>query len=172
MDKVGQIVFVVDTSVLISDPNVFFKLGSNHIVIPIAVIKELDGLKKSSNPASAKAARKVTRILDELGSSQDIAYGAETHTGAIVTILGRHMTIHDLTSDADNKIVGTALRLRLETGNIDVIVLTTDGNMRNIARAYGMKAENYPLGLNIYADHPNRKSCYSGTELLVNDKAA
>ncbi len=171
MVKAQKTIYVVDTSVLIEDPEVFFRLGRCQIVIPMAVMKELDGLKKSTNPARAGAARRVTRILDELSSNQDIAHGANTSSGSVVRIFSRHMTIDGLASDADNKIVGSALRLKLETGNANVIVLTTDGNVRNVARSYGMKAQNYPSGLTHFIDNPDTKPC-SLTKPSLDIKAA
>jgi PhoH-like ATPase len=150
MDRAQETVYVIDTSVLIADPKVFFRLGRSQIVIPLAVMKELDGLKKSSNPSRAGAARRVTRILDVLSSNQDIACGAETFAGSLVRIFSRYLAVDGLASDADNKIVGTALSIKHETGIDNVVLLTTDGNMRNVSRAFGLRAENYPLGLNIF----------------------
>ena len=49
MDDVRKKIFVIDTSVLIEDPDVLFKLGGNEIVIPTAVLKELDGLTTVDN---------------------------------------------------------------------------------------------------------------------------
>lgn len=44
------------------------------------------------------AARKVSRILDRLGSNQDIASGAKTSTGSVIRICHRHVMIDDLSS--------------------------------------------------------------------------
>jgi len=158
MDDVVQTVYVVDTSVLIADPEVFFRLGRSQIVIPAAVIQELDGLQKSSNPARAGAATRVKGLLHELGGRLDEAYRAATYTGATVRIFGRYMIIRGLASYTDNRIVGTALRLKLETGNANTIVLLTiDAKMRQLARAHGINAETYPFGLKSVADNPNKK---------------
>ncbi len=136
--------YVVDTSVLISEPDIFYKLGKHQIVIPTAVIRELDGLKNSAVAATASSARRVSRTLDCLGSTQNIACGAITSVGSTVRICNRYQTVNDLASFADNKIVGTALKLK-ETSESNVIMLTTDGNMRNVARAHGLRAEAYPF---------------------------
>ncbi len=135
--------YVIDTCVLIDDPDAFSKLGKNQIVIPGAVMKELDGLKRSWDPDRAKPARQVTRILDRLSRRQDIKLGATTSAGSIVRIYNSHAVIDDLASGADNRIVGTAIQLTMD-GDY-VILLTNDGNMRNIARSYGVTAEGYPL---------------------------
>ncbi len=87
--------YVLDTSVLINDPDVFYKLGDNQIIIPTAVIKEIDGLKRNPDPEEprTKAARKVSRMLDRLGSSQDISTGAKTYAGSTVRISTKYKVI-------------------------------------------------------------------------------
>lgn len=47
-------VYVVDTSVLIDYPDIFYKLGNNQIVVPTAVIRELDGIKRNPDPHERK----------------------------------------------------------------------------------------------------------------------
>jgi predicted ribonuclease YlaK len=158
LDDVSKKIFVIDTGVLIEDPDVLFKLGGNEIVIPTAVLKELDGLKKHPDPDEhrAKAARQVTRTLDMLGSYQDISTGARTSVGSIVRIYNQYQVIDDLASSADNRIVGTAIKLKEEaTGR--VILVSTDGNMRNVTRSYKIKAENYPFSLGDSVDRPKAR---------------
>lgn len=158
MDDVRKKIFVIDTSVLIEDPDVLFKLGGNEIVIPTAVLKELDGLKKHPDPDEhrAKAARQVTRTLDMLGSYQDISTGAKTSAGSIVRIYNQYHVIDDLASSADNRIVGSAIKLE-EEGTGRVILVSTDGNMRNVTRSYKIKAENYPFFLGDSVDRPKAR---------------
>jgi PhoH-like ATPase len=139
-------IYVLDTSVLIEDPDALYKFKGNELVIPTAVIKEIDGLKKDPDPDSlrAKAAREVARTLDRLGSYQDISTGAKTSAGTSIRICTQFKAIDDLASNADNRIVGTAIKLKEETDG-QVILVSTDGNMRNITRAYKIRAENYPF---------------------------
>jgi rRNA-processing protein FCF1 len=158
LDDVRKKIFVIDTSVLIEDPDVLFKLGGNEIVIPTAVLKELDGLMKHPDPDEhrAKAARRVTRTLDMLGSYQDISTGARTSAGSIVRICNQYKVIDDLASNADNRIIGTAIKLK-EEGNGRIILVSTDGNMRNVTRSYKIKAENYPFSLGDFIDRPKAR---------------
>jgi predicted ribonuclease YlaK len=139
-------IYVLDTSVLIEDPDALYKFKGNELVIPTAVIKEIDGLKKDHDPDSGrgKAAREVARTLDRLGSYQDISEGAKTSAGTSIRICTQYKAIDDLASNADNRIVGTAIKLKEETDS-QVILVSTDGNMRNITRAYKIRAENYPF---------------------------
>ena len=141
-------VFVVDTSVMIDDPDVFFNLGRKWIVVPTAVIRELDGLKRSTDSKKACAAKRASRTLDDLGYHQDIAFGALTSAGSIVRIFGGYETVNDLESWADNRIVGAAVRLKEENKHYNVVMVSNDRNMCTITRAYGIEAEHYPFSRN------------------------
>jgi PhoH-like ATPase len=138
-------VVVVDTSVVMADPGIFYHLGRKWIIVPIAVLGELDGLKKSTDPKKSKAARKASRTLDMLGYRQDIAVGSITEAGSVVRIFSRYTPVDDLSSAADNRIVGAAIRLKEENEHYDILMLTNDRNMRNVARSYGIMSEGYPL---------------------------
>jgi len=115
-------------------------------------------LKKHPDPNEyrGKAARQVTRTLDMLGSYQDISTGARTSAGSIVRICNQYKVVDDLASSADNRIVGTAIKLK-EEGTGRVILVSTDGNMRNVTRSYKIKAENYPFSLGDSVDRPKAR---------------
>ena len=146
MKATQENIFVIDTCVLLNDPEIFAKLGQSQIVIPTAVIKELDRFKKNPDPKEprAMAARKVARTLDTLGTRQNIAAGAKNSSGATVRISNQYIPVDDLASNADNRIVGTALKLQKESEG-HVILVTGDGNMRNVTRSYGIEATSHPL---------------------------
>jgi PhoH-like ATPase len=141
-------VFVLDTCVILEDPDVFFKLGRKWIVVPTAVIRELDGLKRSSDSKKACAARRAARTLDDLSYRQNITIGAITSAGSAVRIFNRYETLDDLESWADNRILGAAVRLKSENAHYNVVIVTKDRNMRTVGRVYGIEAENYPLSRN------------------------
>lgn len=151
MKKMRRFTYVPDTSVLVSNPKLPYELGLRHkpgachIVIPAAVIRELDGIKKDMKTFKGKAARYVARMLDRFSSYADLIAGVQLSTGGILHTSYEYDYINELASDADNKIVGTAIKLKRENGGT-VIVLTTDGNMRTISRMHGLKGEFYPFG--------------------------
>ena len=93
---------LVDPSVIISGLDVFINLGGQWIIVPTVVIKELDGLKLSSDSKKAGAPRKASRTLDNLGYHQNIAFVAITRMGSIVRIVNRYATVDALASVADN----------------------------------------------------------------------
>jgi rRNA-processing protein FCF1 len=136
--------YVLDTTVLIYDSDVIFKDGTADFVIPMAVIKELDGLKKSEDGNVARSARQVSRTLDRLSSYSELAQGVRLATGSILKVYSGYTAIDDLASDADNKIVGATIKLKKEVTNL--VLCTTDNNMRVVARAHGIVAEPYLFG--------------------------
>lgn len=135
--------YVLDTTVLIYDPDIMFKTGEADWVIPLAVIREIDGLKNSDKELVAKAARQIARTLDRFGSYGDLIAGVKLPTGTILRIIEGYESIDALASDADNRILGAALLLKNAGEN--VTLFTTDTNMRTVARVYGIKAEYSPF---------------------------
>jgi PIN domain len=134
--------YVLDTTILIEDPDIFDKIAGDA-VIPFVVLRELDGLKNSDHVHISKAARKVSRTLDRLGSYNDLTEGVRLLTGAVLKIVKAFDPVDALASDADNKIIGTVLRLQRE-GHSDIVLVSTDDNMRIAAKALGLKAEYWP----------------------------
>ena len=135
--------YVLDTTALIYDPDIMFKIGEADWVIPLAVIREIDGLKNSDKDLVAKAARQIARTLDRLSSYGDLTAGVKLPTDKTLRVLAMYESVDVLASDADNKILGAALSLK--NAGEDVTLFTTDTNMRTVARAYGIKAEYTPI---------------------------
>lgn len=143
MDNKPRKVYVLDTTVLIYDPDIMSKTAEADWVIPLVVIRELDGLKNSDKELVAKAARQIARTLDRLSSYGDLVTGVKLPTGRTLRVFAGYESVDALTSDADNKILGAALSLK--NSGEDVTLFTTDTNMRTVARAYGVKAEYTPI---------------------------
>lgn len=142
IEMVRKWTYVLDTSIMIYDPEIMYRLGDSRIVLPAAVVKELDGLKNSPYRNTGRAARKAARILDMLGIYGNLAEGVELHTGGSVLLYHEYEAIDDLASAVDNRVVGAAIRLKRKWG--DVVLLTMDSNMRTVSRAHGVRADFYP----------------------------
>ncbi len=56
--------YVLDTSVLLSDPRALFRFAEHDVVLPIVVITELEG--KRHHPELGFYARSALRLLDDL----------------------------------------------------------------------------------------------------------
>jgi PhoH-like ATPase len=65
---------VVDTNVLLHNPNALFVFKEHHVVIPFAVVEELDAMKKS-NDDLGRNARETIRHLDRLRSQGNLTQG-------------------------------------------------------------------------------------------------
>ena len=145
-------IYVLDTSAMMQNPNIFYELGEyhdfgkSHIYVPLATIKEIDGLKKGKD-TRARHAREIARTLDRLGSCGNLKSGVQLSTGGVLRVCDSYDHIDALDSDVDNKVIGTAMKIHRETGKA-VTVLCTDTNMRNICRDKEIKGEFWPFGVN------------------------
>ncbi|MGB7978090.1 MAG: PhoH family protein [Chlamydiales bacterium] len=77
--KVSRKTFVIDTNVLIHDPNAIQKFQDNDVVIPLSVLEELDSLKRYSDEAG-KNSREVIRYIDSLKAEKI----GDLHTGVVI----------------------------------------------------------------------------------------
>lgn len=156
VEKSGQVrtnrIFVLDTNVLLHDPNALFAFKGVVIVIPFIVLEELDKFKKENNE-KGRNARETIRKLDELRSKGRLSEGVELKNGStsILKIMlnpneitfstAIKQDIHDI---KDNLILQTVHDL-LKDGN-QVTLVTKDINVRVKADALNIDAEDYAKG--------------------------
>jgi PhoH-like ATPase len=135
--------FVLDTNVLIHDPESLFKFEDNDVVIPMVVIEELDRLKKGHGEI-AYSVRQALKHIDALREKGNIAAGIPMKNGGSVRI-EHNPFMKDLISP-DNAIIKTALDI-LEKMNKDkyrpVILVSKDTAVRIKAESLGLFAEDY-----------------------------
>ena len=143
-----QKTFVLDTNVLLHNPNSLFVFEDNHVVLPLAVIEEIDDLKKRQDEIGANA-RTVSRILDKLRGQDNLAQGVSLKDGGSVRIEINHCHLPrkgDLAKvldpgKPDNRILAVALNLaRKQTNNL-VTLVSKDLNLRLKADVLGLPAE-------------------------------
>ena len=75
-----QKTYVLDTNVLIQSPEALEAFEDNHIVLPLAVLEELDGLKNAEGE-KGRSARQVIRFLEELRSQGSLVEGVSLPGG-------------------------------------------------------------------------------------------
>jgi PhoH-like ATPase len=143
-------IFVLDTNVLLHDPQAIFKFEENTVVIPIYVIEEVDQFKKELSERGRNA-RLIARTLDELReqnghSLQDGVDIAEGGRLVIATPADAELWRSRDNRQMDHAILGTALELRDAQPERKVIFVTMDSNLRIRADALGLIAENYEGG--------------------------
>lgn len=138
--------YVLDTSVLLSDPRAVLRFDEHAVVLPVVVISELEG--KRHHPELGYFARSALRLLDALRNR----HGRLDHPVPIgeaggtlrVELNGAESTVLPAgirTADNDARILGVAVTLA--RGGDDVIVVSKDLPMRIKASALGLAAQEY-----------------------------
>ncbi len=138
--------FVLDTSVLLSDPRALKRFAEHDVVLPVVVITELEA--KRHHPELGYFARSALRTLDELRvrhGKLDQAVEANEAGGTIRVELN-HTDQSVLPSgfrlgDNDTRILAVAANLKAE--GLAVTVVSKDLPMRVKASALGIEAEEY-----------------------------
>ena len=138
--------YVIDTSVLLSDPHALLRFDEHEVVIPVVVVTELEA--KRTHPELGYFARSALRLLDDLRVShgrldEPIPVG---DSGGTVRVELNHTDVSVLPSgfqlgDNDTRILAVARNLAAD-GN-DVILVSKDLPMRVKASSVGLTAEEY-----------------------------
>lgn len=141
-----QKLYLLDTNVLIHDPEALFKFSNALVGIPSMVIEELDAFKRESSDR-ARSAREAIRHLDALRSRGSLQAGVELDNGGVIRIMFlKEGSAHDLPFKMpieDNEILLLARSLQ---GEYDVYFITKDFNARVKADALGIHTEDYLKG--------------------------
>lgn len=137
--------FVLDTSVLLSDPRAMFRFAEHEVVLPIVVINELE--KKRNDPEIGYFARKALRLLDDLRQQHErLDFPVTVGDGGTLRVELNHIDQSVLPSgfqlgDNDSRILAVAANLAAE--GFAVTVVSKDLPMRVKASSIGIKAEEY-----------------------------
>lgn len=144
-------IYVLDTSVLLSDPNAFFSFEDNDVVIPAVVIEEVDS-KKSYQDEIGRNARRISRILDNFRNMGKLHESIPLEGGGTFRVELNHKAMTFLAdyfveSNNDNRILAVAKNLQLEENQKPqpkkVILVSKDAIMRVKADALGVEAQDY-----------------------------
>lgn len=137
--------YVLDTSVLLSDPKALFRFKEQEVVIPIIVINELE--KKRHDPEIGYYARQALRHLDDLRQEHErLDFPIQVGDGGILRVELNRIDQSVLPAgfqlgDNDSRILAVAFSLASEGCNVTVV--SKDLPMRVKASALGMNAEEY-----------------------------
>lgn len=143
--KTGERTYVIDTSVLLSDPKAIFRFAEHSVVLPVVVISELE--KKRNDPEIGFFAREALRNLDELRREHErLDFPIAVGTGGSLRVELNHSNQTVLPSglqlgDNDSRILAVALNLANE--GMAVTVVSKDLPMRVKAASIGLAAEEY-----------------------------
>lgn len=136
---------VIDTNVLLSDPEVVNGFADAHIVIPEMVLPEIDKLKTARvDPELRYKGRQVSRILFELSERGSLNDGVEMPNGSKLRIVdipeGAAVPSGLSGRNADDRIIAVAVSLMAEAGE-PVTLVTNDLNMLLKAQRFGLTVE-------------------------------
>ena len=141
---------VIDTNVLLSQPEVIHTFHDADVVIPEMVLSEIDKLKTARvDPELRYKGRQFSRILFELSEVGSLHDGVELAGGSTLRIVGlgsdNDMPPGLSARNTDDRILAVALRLAKETGN-KVTLVTNDLNMLIKAQTFHLDVERVEIG--------------------------
>ncbi|MCU1514606.1 MAG: PhoH family protein, partial [Microbacteriaceae bacterium] len=137
--------YVLDTSVLLSDPKAIFRFSEHAVVLPVVVISELES--KRHDPEIGYFARQALRNLDELRIQHErLDFPIAVGDGGSLRVELNHSNMSVLPSglqlnDNDSRILAVALNL--SNDGLDVVVVSKDLPLRVKAASIGLAAEEY-----------------------------
>lgn len=138
-------IFVLDTNVLIHDPNCIYNFRGNDVILPIFVVEEIDKLKRNQN--TAIQARMVSRVLDGIREKGSLAKGVELPNDIFFKVEIRNdvsLLPRTLSRDVmDNNIISVTLGVKQDNPGRKVIIVSKDINMRIKADSLGLEVEDY-----------------------------
>jgi PhoH-like ATPase len=139
--------FVLDTSVLLADPGALYRFAEHEVIIPIAVIGELE--TKRDHPELGYFARAALRALDDLRITHGRLDKALTITpeGGTLSVELNHTDLstlpHGFLRDGTNDSRILAIAKNLMSDGKDVVLVTKDLPLRVKASSVGVEAQEY-----------------------------
>lgn len=139
--------YVLDTNVLLSDPDCLTVFEDNNVCLPITVLEELDKFKTNQGELGRNA-RKVSRQIDALRLAGSLSDGVSLGEGmGCLRVESENVAFgfKHLANSNDNYILGTTRRLaeKIEAMGGKVILVTKDINLRIKADVLGVEAQDY-----------------------------
>jgi PhoH-like ATPase len=140
--------YILDTNVLLHDPNSLLSFVDNHVLIPIEVIEEIDRFKRESTDLGQNA-RSVSRMLDGFRGTGSLSEGVDLPNGGKLKI-AFYKNGHSGNGDGafngntvDNRILLLAASIQKTQPKNPTILVSKDINLRIKADALGLQAEDY-----------------------------
>ena len=142
--------YILDTNVVLHDPNSLLNFADNHVLIPIEVIEEIDRFKRESSELGQNA-RQVSRMLDGFRGEGSLSEGVKLPNGGKLKIAFQknghshaNGDSHILNSNSvDNRILAFAASIQKAQPKNPTILVSKDINLRIKADALGLQAEDY-----------------------------
>lgn len=139
-----QKTYILDTNVLIQAPYALQSFEDNHLVLPLAVLEELDGLKNAEGERGANA-RQVIRYLESLRTAGNLLEGVPLPGGGTLRLEVNCVDVKLPEGFPDHKNDNRILKvcLGLQNRKTPVILVTKDIVVRVKAQMLGIQAEDF-----------------------------
>ncbi|NGX45409.1 MAG: PhoH-like protein [Chlamydiae bacterium] len=134
--------YIIDTNVLLHDPDAINKFKDSDIIIPLPVLEELDNLKRNTDERGRNA-RHVIRFIDSFKGKGDFNKGVELQTGSTLCIRARIKTQRDFPLPQERSNLKLQIAFQEQEQHDKVVFLSKDLVMRVKAEAIGLAAEDY-----------------------------
>jgi len=137
--------FILDTNILLHDPEAIFGFADNAVWLPIVVIEEIDSFKKDGSELGRNA-REVARRVDALRALGSLVDGVPLDGGGTLYV---GMTDRELPAgfhlhhQADDRILAVCLEVRARFPDDPVALVTLDTNLRIRANVLDLEAVDY-----------------------------
>lgn len=144
-------IYVLDTNVLLQDPNAIFAFEDNEVIIPAVVLEEIDSKKRNADELGRNA-RQVSRLLDSLRNKGRLHDSIQLDNGGTLKVELNHRSfakMQDVFAEItnDNRILAVALNYHMEEQTSSeprpVIMVSKDMLVRIKADVLGLPAEDY-----------------------------
>ena len=166
-------IFVLDTNVILHDYRSIYKFQENNLVIPIAVLEEVDKFKKGNGTVNYNA-REFVRLIDRISDSRlygmDKGFPLGKGLGKLA-IEVNHPFPPELKGCfmddfQDHRILSTALWVKSRNPDKVVGLVSKDVNLRLKARALGMLSQDY------LSDHIKEEKIAQNEARIISVKGA
>ena len=136
--------YILDTNVLLHDPNSLVNFKENTVLVPIEVIEEIDRFKRESTELGRNA-RTVSRMLDGFRGEGSLSKGVDLPNGGKLKIaFHKDGLVEGFAKDSvDNRILALAAVIQKTQPKSATILVSKDINLRIKADAIGVMAEDY-----------------------------
>ena len=138
-------IYVIDTNVLLDAPYAIESFEDNEVILPLAVLEELDHFKKADGEIGVNA-RKVIRYLEQQRQKGELTKGVPLESGGTLQVEKNFVDVllpEDLSADTmDNRILKVCIGLS-GSREEQVILVTKDILLRIKAQILGLEAENF-----------------------------
>lgn len=154
-------IYVLDTNVILQDPNAIYSFQDNEVVIPAVVLEELDSKKRYMDEIGRNA-RQFSKLIDGLREKGKLHERVPLHNGGTLRIELNHRSFQELQEifiekTNDNRILAVAKNLSLEEDAKEngrrVILVSKDILVRVKADVIGLHSEDFLNDRVIDMDH-------------------